>query len=164
MRESIAEACKTIEDNQTAQALHGLLSLKADSTTESSAAATTATKTTSECESLVRQSDHTITLVSSPGLPNIIIDQPQTITQTAAISPSEPATIHITPTCSTGLPIPGLASATLAGAAQQVIESANQKKGSAESEQLLMHKLQQARQMNSEVFNVCPIPPDFCKY
>lgn len=30
MRESIAEACKTIEDNQTAQALHGLLSLKAD--------------------------------------------------------------------------------------------------------------------------------------
>lgn len=31
MRETIAEACKTIEDNQTAQALHGLLSLKAES-------------------------------------------------------------------------------------------------------------------------------------
>ena len=31
MRETIAEACKTIEDNQTAQALDGLLSLKAKS-------------------------------------------------------------------------------------------------------------------------------------
>lgn len=30
MRETIAEACKTIEDNQTAQALSGLLSLKAE--------------------------------------------------------------------------------------------------------------------------------------
>lgn len=158
MRESIAEACKTIEDNQTAQALHGLLSLKADSTSDSVANTSKSSGDVSSSGSvsegmLVRQADNSITLVPNSEFPNIIIEQPHAIT--SPTNTTDPPTIRITTTSSTDITIPaGLASATLAGAAQQVLETAHQKKAVTDSEQVLQQRLEQARQMNSEVFNV----------
>lgn len=130
MRETIAEACKTIEDNQTAQALHGLLSLKAEN------------------------QDGVITITTGEG----------------ALTPSTPTSaadpIVLTPT--TSLPS---ASATLAEAAQQVVEltpvsaataapSVNtptgglQRGSSLDTDSQMMQSLEKARICNSEVLNV----------
>lgn len=154
MRDSIAEACKTIEDNQTAQALHGLLSLKA----ELNKSSPTTTVVSSMEETLVRQPDGTITVISPTTLSNdsqqdissMIIQQVQSDTSNGSYDAAS------TPTHS--LVLAGTASATLADAAQHVREATTPKSSSAGdgtvTDPNLMFRLEQARQCNSEVLNV----------
>lgn len=149
MRESIAEACKTIEDNQTAQALHGLLSLKADSTTGGAKLNTVDT--------------NSISIISPTSLDNHQSDMASTILTTAQgdiTSPNDPSLDTAISLAAVTAPIASVASSTLADAAQQVLDASSQKKtGTADSEQQLMFRLEQARQCNTEVLNVSLPPP-----
>ncbi|XP_067928716.1 nuclear receptor subfamily 1 group D member 2-like [Watersipora subatra] len=124
MRETIAEACKTIEDQQTTQALHGLLSLKAEN------------------------HDGVLTL-TSPALDqastSAVIQQTNIggngLGDSAVTLSSDVATQADT------------ASAALIDVAQHVLDVSVPKTATAHSETQLQKSLEKARICNSEVLN-----------
>lgn len=129
MREIIAEACKTIEDNQTAQALHGLLSLKAESH-----------------EGIITLAQSPVTEAVNPS-PTLT----QVHTPTTALSP---VMTQSTLAYTHGSTLPGTASSTLVEVAQHVVDGTAPQKNLLETDQLLMNSLEKARICNSEVMNV----------
>lgn len=128
MRETIAEACRTIEDNQTAQALHGLLSLKAEN------------------------HDGVLTLTSPP---MEISSSPPTVQQSNTGDTLGAGIMALSATASAQSVVTALSESSGApvDTAQPATDASGQKTG-VEMEQQLMKSLEKARICNSEVLNV----------
>ena len=93
MRELISEATRTVEDSQTAQALHGLLSLKSPSDCAPSATSTLLTSVAELSMEVIQQASTGLTeqqaQVQAAGIHGADIESARPLTKT----PSQPATL-----------------------------------------------------------------------